>query len=32
MAKVRDAADDLERMIPADEWPLPSYQDILFVK
>ncbi|MCA0270067.1 MAG: glutamine synthetase III [Bacteroidetes bacterium] len=32
MAAVREAADDLERIIPADEWPLPSYQEILFVK
>lgn len=32
MTAVRHAADDLERMIPHHDWPLPSYQEILFVK
>ncbi|HET6568121.1 MAG TPA: glutamine synthetase III [Rhodothermales bacterium] len=32
MSAVRAAADKLERVVPADYWPLPTYRDILFVK
>lgn len=32
MNAVRAAADSLERMVADDLWPLPSYQQILFVK
>lgn len=30
MAQVREAADTLEGIVPADKWPLPSYHDMLF--
>ncbi|MFQ5538297.1 MAG: glutamine synthetase III [Gemmatimonadota bacterium] len=29
---VRDAVDRLERIIPDDLWPVPTYRDMLFVK
>ncbi|MGH2907398.1 MAG: glutamine synthetase III [Solirubrobacterales bacterium] len=29
---VRDAADELERVVADDLWPLPKYREILFVK
>ena len=29
---VRDVADRMERVIPDDLWPLPTYRDMLFVK
>jgi glutamine synthetase len=32
MAKVREIADKLEKIIPDDLWPLPTYQEMLFVK
>ena len=32
MNAVRDVADRMEKVIPDDLWPLPSYRDILFVK
>jgi glutamine synthetase len=32
MSRVRDASDRLERVIPHDTWPLPTYTEILFVK
>ncbi len=32
MEAVRHAADDLERAVPHDLWPLPTYREILFVK
>ena len=32
MNAVRHAADDLERAVPHDLWPLPTYREILFVK
>ncbi|WP_420130514.1 glutamine synthetase III [Longimicrobium sp.] len=32
MLAVRDAADRLEKVIPDDYWPLPTYRDMLFVK
>ena len=32
MNSVRDVADRMEKVIPDDLWPLPSYRDILFVK
>ncbi len=32
MKAVRRAADRLERAAPHDEWPLPIYREILFVK
>ena len=30
MAKVRAACDALEKEVPADLWPLPTYRDMLF--
>ncbi|HUH13895.1 MAG TPA: glutamine synthetase III [Longimicrobiales bacterium] len=32
MAAVRGVVDRLERIIPDDVWPLPTYRDMLFVK
>jgi glutamine synthetase len=32
MLAVRDAADRLERVVSAREWPLPTYRQMLFVK
>jgi glutamine synthetase len=32
MKSVRDAADRLERIVPDDLWPVPTYRDMLFVK
>jgi glutamine synthetase len=32
MLEVRDAADELERVVADDLWPLPKYREILFVK
>ncbi|HZW33069.1 MAG TPA: glutamine synthetase III [Isosphaeraceae bacterium] len=32
MNAVRAAGDQLEGMVPDDLWPLPTYQDMLFVK
>ncbi len=32
MSAVRAAADKLETMVSADLWPLPTYQEMLFIK
>jgi glutamine synthetase len=32
MLKVREAADQLEAVVEDDLWPLPTYQEILFIK
>ncbi len=32
MAAVRSVSDRLEKVIPDDYWPLPTYRDMLFVK
>ncbi|RMD68855.1 MAG: glutamine synthetase type III, partial [Bacteroidetes bacterium] len=32
MNAVRDVADRLERVLPDDYWPLPTYREMLFVK
>ena len=32
MAEVRSAADKLESIVAADLWPLPTYQEMLFIK
>jgi glutamine synthetase len=32
MNAVRAAGDKLETIVPADLWPLPTYQDMLFIK
>ena len=32
MNKVRELADKLEKIVPDDFWPLPSYREMLFVK
>ena len=32
MAKVREAADALEKVVADDLWPLPKYSEMLFVK
>ena len=32
MLKVREAADELEGIVADDLWPLPTYQEMLFIK
>jgi glutamine synthetase len=32
MSKVREAADKLERVVADDLWPLPKYEEMLFIK
>ena len=32
MAKVREAADKLEKVVPDDLWPLPKYAEMLFIR
>jgi glutamine synthetase len=32
MAKVREAADRLEKIVPDDLWPLPKYAEMLFIR
>lgn len=32
MRDVRNVADGLEKVIPDDLWPIPSYRDMLFIK
>jgi glutamine synthetase len=32
MSAVRSACDRLEKVVPDDMWPLPTYRDMLFVK
>jgi glutamine synthetase len=32
MAKVRETADKLERIVADDLWPLPKYEEMLFIK
>ena len=32
MADLRDVADELERRIADDHWPLPTYREMLFIK
>jgi glutamine synthetase len=32
MANVRDAADKLEKVVADDLWPLPKYEEMLFIK
>ena len=32
MAEIRVHADKLEELVPEDLWPLPSYQEMLFIK
>ncbi|HEX5763614.1 MAG TPA: glutamine synthetase III [Solirubrobacterales bacterium] len=32
MARVREAADQLEKVVPDDMWPLPKYEEMLFIK
>ena len=32
MAQVRAAADALEAVVPDELWPLPTYQEMLFIK
>jgi glutamine synthetase len=32
MAQVREAADKLEKVVPDDLWPLPKYEEMLFIK
>jgi len=32
MLKVREAADGLEAVVADDLWPLPTFQEILFIK
>ena len=32
MLKLRQAADDLELLVDDDRWPLPTYQEMLFIR
>ena len=32
MADVREAADKLEKIVADDLWPLPKYEEMLFIK
>jgi glutamine synthetase len=32
MDRVREAADKLERVVADDLWPLPKYEEMLFIK
>jgi glutamine synthetase len=32
MLKVRTTVDELESLLPDDVWPLPTYQEMLFIK
>ncbi len=32
MAEVREAADALEKVVPHDLWPLPTYSEMLFIR
>ena len=32
MSVVRDVVDRLERIVPDDLWPVPTYREMLFVK
>ncbi|MND06114.1 hypothetical protein D3C83_273070 [compost metagenome] len=32
MQVVREVSDRLEKVVPDDFWPLPTYRDMLFVK
>jgi len=32
MLKVRATVDELEGLLPDDIWPLPTYQEMLFIK
>jgi glutamine synthetase len=32
MLKVREVVDRLEKLVPDDLWPVPTYRDMLFVK
>jgi glutamine synthetase len=32
MSRVREAADQLERVVADDLWPLPKYEEMLFIK
>jgi glutamine synthetase len=32
MTAVRDVVDRLERIVPDDLWPVPTYREMLFVK
>ena len=32
MANVREAADKLEKVVADELWPLPKYEEMLFIK
>ena len=32
MMKVRSTVDELESYLPDEIWPLPTYQEMLFIK
>ena len=32
MNAVRDAADELESIVPHGQWPLATYREMLFIK
>jgi glutamine synthetase type III len=32
MASLRELGDRLELAVPSNDWPLPSYREMLFIK
>jgi glutamine synthetase type III len=32
MAALRESGDAIESMVPDDEWSLPTYREMLFIK
>ena len=32
MAEMREVADQLEKVVPDDLWPLPKYSEMLFIR
>ena len=32
MLKVREAVDSLEAIVDDEQWPLPTFQEILFIR
>ena len=32
MASLREAGDAIESLVPSNDWPLPTYREMLFIK
>ena len=32
MATLREIGDQIEVVVPSEEWPLPTYREMLFIK